>query len=79
MSKAAQLALLSMVGLMSGLQMEQPTQIRSYKIKQKKEEGQQLSKRAIQKMKSKNNRKNRGRNRSKNKPQDTAIYASLRK
>ena len=64
MSKAAQLALLSLVGLMSGPKMEQPTQIRSYRIEQKKEEIQ-LSKRQIQKLKGKKARKNRGRNRGK--------------
>jgi len=62
MSKAAQLALLSLVGLMSRPKMEQPTQIRSYKIEQKKEEIQ-LSKRQIQKLRGKKARKNRGRNR----------------
>lgn len=79
MSKAAQLALLSVVGLMSGLQGERPTQIRSYKIEQKKEETQ-LSKQKLQKMKGKKNRKNRGRNRVKKRnSQDTALYASLRR
>ena len=61
MSKAAQLALLSMVGLMSG-PMEQPTQIRSYKIEEKKEETQ-LSKQEFQRMKGKKARRNRGKNR----------------
>ncbi len=75
MSKVAQLALLSMVGLMSRSQVEQPTQIRSYKIKQKKEETQ-LSKQELQRMKGKKARRNRGKNR---KPQDTALYASLRR
>lgn len=61
MSKVAQLALLSMVGLMSG-SVEQPTQIRSYKIEQKKEEIQ-LSRRKLQRMKGKKTRRNRGKNR----------------
>jgi len=61
MSKVAQLALLSMVGLMSGA-VEQPTQIRSYKIEQKRVE-EQPSKRALQRMKGKKNRMNRGKNR----------------
>ncbi len=74
MSKVAQLALLSMVGLMSGSRVEQPTQIRSYKIKQKKEETQ-LSKQELQRMKGKKARRNRGKSRS----QDTALYASLRR
>lgn len=76
MSKVAQLALLSMVGLMSRSQVEQPTQIRSYKIEQKKEKEQQLSKQKLQRVKGKKTRKNRGKNR---KPQDTALYASLRR
>ena len=75
MSKVAQLALLSLVGLMSIPKEEQPTQIRSYKIERKKEV-QQLSRRKIQRMKGKKARKNRGRNR---KSQDTALYASLRR
>jgi len=62
MSKVAQLALLSMVGLMSGPQVEQPMQIRSYKIEQKKEETQ-LSKQELQRMKGKKARRNRGKNR----------------
>ena len=75
MSKVAQMALLSLVGLMSMPKEEQPTQIRSYKIEQKKEV-HQLSRRKIQRMKGKKTRKNRGQNR---KPQDTALYASLRR
>lgn len=62
MSKAAQLALLSLVGLMSRPKMEQPTQIRSHKIEQKKEETQ-LSKQELQRMKGKKARRNRGKNR----------------
>ena len=61
MSKVAQLALLSLVGLMSRPE-EQPTQIRSYKIEQKKVE-EQPSKQALQRMKGKKTRKNRGKNR----------------
>lgn len=65
MSKAAKLALLSTVGLMSALPGDRPTQIKSYKIEQKKErEEGQLSKQKLQKMKGKKNRKNRGKNRS---------------
>lgn len=64
MSKVAQLMLLSMVGLMSGSG-EQPTQIQSYKVKQKRVE-EQPSKRALQRMKGKGARKNRGKNRNKN-------------
>jgi len=62
MSKAAQLALLATVGLVSKLQRERPTQIRSYKIEQKKEKTQ-LSKQEIQRMKGKKSRKNRGQKR----------------
>lgn len=62
MSKVAQLALLSTVGLVSGLPREQPTQVRSYKVEQKKVE-EQLSKQQIQKLKGKKARKNRGNNR----------------
>jgi len=61
MSKVAQLALLSMVGLMSG-PIGQPTQIRSYEIRQKKVE-EQPSKQALQRMKGRGARKNRGKNR----------------
>ena len=61
MSKVAQLALLSLVGLMSRPE-EQPTQIRSYKIEQEKEETQ-LSKQELQRMKGKKARRNRGKNR----------------
>ena len=61
MSKVAQLALLSMIGLMSRPKMEQ-MQIQSYKIERKEEEIQ-LSKRQIQKLKGKKARKNRGRKR----------------
>ena len=49
--------------------------IRTHPIEQK-EEVEQLSKRKMQKMKGKKARKNRGQNR---KPQDTAIYAMLRR
>jgi len=62
MRKAAQLALLSTVGLVSELQREQPTQVRSYKIEQKKVE-EQPSKQALQRMKGRGARKNRGKNR----------------
>ena len=65
MSKVAQLALLSAVGLMSGPQVEQPTRIQSYKIEQKKEETQ-FSRQKLQRMKGKKARRNRGKNRSKN-------------
>ena len=62
MSNVAQLALLSLVGLMSRPKEEQPTQIRSYGIEQKKEETQ-LSKQELQRKKGKKARRNRGKNR----------------
>ena len=63
MSKAAQLALFSMIGLMSTLtHRDGPTKISSHKIEQKRVE-EQLSKRALQRMKGKKNRMNRGKNR----------------
>jgi len=62
MSKLAKLALLSAVGMITGLQGKQPTQIRSYKIEQKKVE-EQPSKQTLQRMKGKGARKNRGKNR----------------
>lgn len=64
-------------GLMSGLSRKEdrPAVIPSVKIEQK-EEVEQLSKRKIQLMKGKKARKNRG---QKRKPQDTAMYAMLRR
>lgn len=63
MSRVAQLALLSMVGLMSTFtHRDGPTQISSHKIEQKRVE-EQPSKRALQRMKGKGTRKNRGKNR----------------
>lgn len=49
--------------------------IKTHKI-ERKSEVHQLSKRQVQKKKGKKTRKNRGRNR---KPQDTALYAALRR
>ena len=62
MSKAAQLALLATVGLMSALPGDRPVKVPSHKIEQKKVE-EQLSKQALQRMKGKGARKNRGKNR----------------
>ena len=65
------------LGMLSGLSRKEdrPVIIPSVKI-ESKEVVEQLSKRKIQKMKGKNRRKNRGRNR---KPQDTILYAMLRR
>jgi len=63
MSKKAALAMMMGVAMSLLPKEEQPTQIRSYKIEQKKEDVQ-LSKQQIQKMKGKKARKNRGRNRT---------------
>jgi hypothetical protein len=66
MSKAAQLALLSMVGALAALR--QPGQdgkveISSHKIEQPKQCKSEWAKRTQQKMKGKGARKNRGKNR----------------
>ena len=53
---------------------DRPAVISSHKVERKKEV-EQISKRKIQLQKGKKARKNRGQNR---KPQDTALYASLR-
>jgi len=63
MSKKAALAMMMGVAATMLPREEQPTQIRSYKIEQKKEEGIQLSKQKLQKIKGKGARKNRGKNR----------------
>ena len=63
MSKKAALAMMMGVAMSLLPKEEQPTQIRSYKIEQKKEETQ-LSKRQVQKMKGKKARKNRGKKRT---------------
>lgn len=63
MSKAAQLALLSLVGLASTLTYKDgPVKVSSHKIEQK-EEKIQLSKQELQRMKGKKARRNRGKNR----------------
>ena len=62
MSKKAALAMMMGVAMSLLPKEEQPTQIQSHKIEQKKEVIQ-LSKREIQKLKGKKARKNRGRKR----------------
>ena len=74
MSKRAAMSLLAGV---SGMLMREKAYVPvvpSHKI-ERKEKVEQLSERRLQRMKGKKARKNRGRNR----PQDTALYASLRR
>ena len=75
MSRSSVLALFGLAGLLTRDSMGGISKIPSHRIEQK-EEIEQLSHRKMQKMKGKKSRKNRGRNR---KPQDTALYAMLRR
>ena len=64
MSKKSALLAMMALGAMHAPK-DTPTQIKSYKIEQKRPK-EQLSKRKLQKLKGKKNRKNRGKNRRKN-------------